>query len=352
MLHRLAISLVVALLPVPFAAAAEDGPLGRLPKSFVGTLPGASGPGIAWQVDLLADSSFQLRRRYLERDEPDQAHDDIGRWVIGSDGVSLLLQGGREAPVGFAIEAADRLRLLDTDLQPIESELPYTLEIAAVPLLEPVLQLQGMYRYMADAAVFDECRTGRRLPVAFVADNLALERAYLEVQRTGDLEPGGPVLAQLEGRIGMLPPMEGDGLVPQLEPLRFIGLQPEQTCPPLFAQAELRGTEWQLVRLGAEAIVLEENQRRPTLRLAADAPRMAGFGGCNQLLGGFTIDGERLGFSQLASTMMACPVGMALEQALVQALAATERYRVLGHILDLYDEDGLILARFRRAGAD
>jgi heat shock protein HslJ/uncharacterized lipoprotein NlpE involved in copper resistance len=334
---------MIALLAAP--AAADDGPLGALPKSFTGTLPAASGPGIEWQVDLLADGSFQLRQTYLDRG-PDRVHDDIGRWVVGSDGASLLLHGGREAPVGFAIEAPERLRLLDTELLPIESELPYTLAAAAVPPLKPELFLTGMYRYMADAAVFDECLTERRLPVAFVADNLALERAYLALLQAEGLEPGTPVLAQLDGRIAMLPPMEGDGLQPQLEPLRVIGLQAEATCPEPFSQAELRGTEWQLARLGDAPVELAEDQRRPNLTFSPDENRVWGFAGCNRLIGGFAAHGDQLRFSGAGSTMMACPVGMDLEQGLFQALEATERYRVLGRLLDLYDAEGALVARF------
>ncbi len=345
-MRRAAILGAFALASLPLAALASDGPLGQLPKSFAGTLPAASGPGIDWQLDLLEDGSFQLRRTYVDR-QPDNVHDDIGRWVVGSDGMSLLLQGGREAPVGFAIEAPDRLRLLDTDLQPIESDLPYTLDATELPPLEPELSLSGMYRYMADAALFDECLTGRRLPVAFVADNVALERAYLDLQASHGVEPGSPVLAQLEGRIALLPPMEGDGLQPQLEPLRFIAVHPGESCPPLFSEAALRGTEWQLVRLGDDVVMLEENQQRPNLLLSPEELRMSGFGGCNRLLGGFAADGDALRFSQTASTMMACPVGMELEQALLAALAETERYRVLGRLLDLYDGDGAQLARFR-----
>ena len=326
------------------AAAADSAPL-TLPSSFIGTLPAASGPGVDWQLDLLADGSFQLRRTYIDR-APDNVFDSLGRWLVGSDGSSLLLVGGPETSIPLAIESPQRLRLLDREGQPIESELPYELERADVALLEPELELLGLYRYMADAALFDECLTGRRLPVAFVEDNLALERAYLDLQETSDLAPGEPVLAELFGRIARLPPMEGDGLVPTLEPLRFIALHPGETCPAPFITAELRGTEWQLTHLDGEAIELGEDQRRPNIVLMPDELRLAGFGGCNRLLGGFASHGDQLRFSRMASTMMACPVGMELEQELLQALEATERFRVLGRHLDLYAADDTPVARF------
>jgi copper homeostasis protein (lipoprotein) len=330
---------------VPLAAMADDGPFPSLPLSFTGTLPAASGPGIDWQLDLLEDGSFQLRRVYLER-EPDNVVDRIGRWVVSSDGRSLLLAGDPDDEVALAIESAERLRLLDRDARPIESNLPYHLDRADVPLLEPELELRGLYQYMADAALFTECLTGRRLPVAFVADNVALERAYLDLLQSSGREPGSQVLAELSGRIAMLPPMEGDGLVSQLEPLRFIALEPDASCAEPFTQATLRGPEWQLLSLGDEPIELAADQRRPNLMLLPEERRMAGFGGCNRLLGGFAAFDDQLRFSQTASTMMACPVGMDLEQALLQVLEETERYRVLGHHLDLYASDGTPLARF------
>jgi heat shock protein HslJ len=49
---------------------------------------------------------------------------------------------------------------------------------------------------------------------------------------------------------------------------------------------------------------------------------------------------------------MACPVGMDLEQGLLQALEATERFRVLGRQLDLYDADGGQLAQFKAGTAN
>ena len=80
-----------------------------------------------------------------------------------------------------------------------------------------------------------------------------------------------------------------------------------------------------------------------------DELRLAGFGGCNRLLGGFASFGEQLRFSRMASTMMACPVGMELEQELLQALEATDRFRLLGRHLDLYAADGSPVARFLAA---
>lgn len=344
--------ILMGLMPGPLAAADDDdaGPLGQLPRSFTGTLPAASRAGVDWQLDLLADGSFQLRRTDPDP-ASDGAEDAIGRWFVGSDEESLLLAGGAEA-IAFAIESPDRLQLLDQAARPIDPAPDEALKSAEVALLEPELELRGRYRYMADAALFEECLTGRRLPVAFTEDNLALERAYLALQETAGQAPGEPALAELIGRIALLPPMEGDGLVPQLEPVRFLSVHADATCPEPFTQATLAGPDWLLLDLGHEPIALAAEQRRPFVTLIEDGRRVAGFAGCNRLSGGVETEDAELRFGPTAVTMMACPVGMDLEAALLGALEATRRYRILGQQLDLFDANGAPLARFEAGVAE
>lgn len=88
------------------------------------------------------------------------------------------------------------------------------------------LPLKGLFTYMADAAVFESCATGRRLPVAMEADYASAERAYLE-SRT---EPGAPLLVTLVGHIDRRPPMEGNDLVEMLVIDRFDSTHPGDDC--------------------------------------------------------------------------------------------------------------------------
>jgi uncharacterized lipoprotein NlpE involved in copper resistance len=48
---------------------------------------------------------------------------------------------------------------------------------------EPSFAMRGIYSYMADATIFMECQTGRKLSVALEGNNLSLERAYLKVRQ-------------------------------------------------------------------------------------------------------------------------------------------------------------------------
>ena len=62
------------------------------------------------------------------------------------------------------------------------------------------------------------------------------------------------------------------------------------------------------------------------------------------------IEGERIDFGRVASTMMACPpIAMGQEMALFHALEAARRWQIdpTGQALILFDESGAGLAAFR-----
>ena len=234
------------------AEQAPPGALGALPATFAGELPCADCPGIRYQLDLLQDGAFFLRRVYLGR-EPDHVFDDIGSFAIASGGRTLVLMGGREAPIRFAVRDQDTLALLDLEGREIVSELNYDLtRQATLPPLEPRLAMRGMYQYFADAGRFTECLSRMNLPVAQERDNAALERAYGEARR----QPGEELLVTLDGQIALRPKMEGEGLELALVPHRFIGVWPGETCGARFDTAPLENSYWKLTRLGDAPVLV------------------------------------------------------------------------------------------------
>jgi uncharacterized lipoprotein NlpE involved in copper resistance len=225
--------LTLQLLPVGGPAprpAARPAPLGQLPASWRGALPGADGP-VRWQVDLAADGSYQLRQEFLNRPAPNR-FDDIGRWRLVPGSQRLVLRGGREAPLFFQpLAAGAALQKLDLQGRPIPSRHPNRLQRLAVPQpIEPRLHLLGMMRYLADAATIQLCATGQRLPISMEADYLRLERAYMKA-RPG-AAAGSPLLVNLEGLITTRPSAEpGRPPVRTLVVKRFVGVHPGKGCP-------------------------------------------------------------------------------------------------------------------------
>jgi copper homeostasis protein (lipoprotein) len=314
---------------------------GDFPASYEGELPCADCPGIFYHLDLFEDGVFFLRTTYLGRGTG-AILDTVGSWTL--DGKErLALFGDPEAPILFRVVDPGTLRKLDAEGRDIDSSLNYDLRRKdTVGTIEPRLTMRGMYRYMADAALFDECLSGRRFQVAQEADNIALERAYLEAQR----QPGEELLVSLQGRITERPAMEGDTMVLTVVPEHFIGVWPGEICAARITTSELFDTRWALTRLNDEPIVLAENQRAPHLVLDSRDHRVSGFGGCNRLKGSFEIEGRSITFSRMASTKMACIPGGDMEKAFLSALEKTTSFDKTAHHLEFLDGEGRIIARF------
>lgn len=203
--------------------------------------------------------------------------------------------------------------------------------------------MRGQYRYMADAGIFTDCASGNPLPVAQVRDNAALESAYLKARP----EAGAQLLATVVGRVETRKGMEGPAR-PTLIVEHFVSIAAAPCDKP--AAATLEDSYWELVQLGSEPVKLATDQRAPYLVLASAGHRASGYAGCNGMTGGYTLEGAKLSFTQMASTMMACAQGMELEQAFHAALAKTAKWRLEGSRLVLLDAGGSIVAAF--SGAD
>jgi copper homeostasis protein (lipoprotein) len=200
-----------------------------------------------------------------------------------------------------------------------------------------------MYRYIADAGLFNECLTRRQMPVAQEAANAALEAAYSMARA----QAGEPLLVNIEGRIVERPRVEGSGVQSVVVVERFVNLWPGETCGVQFSQPPLEGTYWKLVRLGETAVVAGQRQREAHLVLDSAAHRVSGSTGCNRLTGSYRLDGQSLRFSQVAMTRMACDGTVAaIEQSFTKALDAARTWAIKGDHLELYGEGGSRAARF------
>ena len=84
----------------------------------------------------------------------------------------------------------------------------------------------------------------------------------------------------------------------------------------------LEGTEWTLVS-GVDA----PDDAVPTLTL--EEGNASGFGGCNNFMGGYELDGDSISIGPLAGTLMACEEPkMAAETAYLPALEAADSWAV------------------------
>ena len=204
----------------------------------------------------------------------------------------------------------------------------------------PGMELEGMFRYMANAALFRDCRNNKTYPVSMESQYIELEHAYLN----SGIKLGSEVMVKLRGRLLERPSMEDNSYKIKLIVDKLHNILPDDACSPTV-HAELIGTYWRLAELNGEMVNTPEGMKEAHMILAGAESRVHGNAGCNNFFGQFKTSENTLAFSAIGSTMMACPQAMDTERGFLTALGATTRYEIIGLFLKLYAEDQL-LARF------
>lgn len=102
---------------------------------------------------------------------------------------------------------------------------------------------------------------------------------------------------------------------------------------------------WKLVEVMGQPV--SAGPKEPYILLKEDGHRLVGNGGCNGLGATYELkEPQRLAFTQIVSTMMACP-NLATEQTMFKALEMTDSYTLNGNDLVLNRARMAPLARFK-----
>jgi heat shock protein HslJ/uncharacterized lipoprotein NlpE involved in copper resistance len=317
-----------------------------LPASFVGALPCKGSLGVRAQLDLWPDGVFHLQRVCAGTPARD---DDRGRWQRTPEGDGIRLHGGQEMPLAFAWRGPGVLVPLDAQGQAIGNG---PSELRRLPTFQPAplaLTLHGMFRYMADAASFEECLTGRTYPVAMEAEYLALERAYAESEAGGT---GKPIMASFDGELADRPAMEGERMTPTVIVQRFVNLWPGGRCERAMSRTSLAETYWRLVRLRSLPVVTPEGQREAHLVFHSRDGRYKGSFGCSRYTGQYHVDGDQLAFESpqwsaegdCKETDPDSPEPPRSEYA--EALDAARHWTINAQVLEWFDVNGSSVALF------
>ncbi|WP_445944837.1 YbaY family lipoprotein [Roseateles sp. PN1] len=352
-----------------------------LPASFAGIVPCADCQGIAQTLTLRPDGLYRLRSFYLGK--PAGPFLEHGRWSSQDSGSKLLLRSGLAQRVlalskPSGAQAAE-LNWLSPEGKAIVSASPSVLRaVAQVDPISETLRWRGELQWRGDAARFTDCDSGLSWPVATASG--AFEALRVEFSRLRG-KSDAPLLLQIDGHLqglGTGPSGAGE----QLWVDQVISAEAEGRCavravmkaPPDYqtsgaasspaaspasatasataataASASLTNTYWKLLELKGKAVPRPEEQGREVqITLLAQDQRVAGFSGCNRLMGSYRLgEAGQLKFGQLAGTMMACaPAAMALEQQVHAMLAQVASYRLQGQQLELRNAEQQVLARF------
>lgn len=123
--------------------------------------------------------------------------------------------------------------------------------------------------------------------------------------------------------------------------------KPEPRRPvPNKGLTPLADTQWKLIQLGVQQIVITPPQRPVTLAFSPEGKRIAGSAGCNSYIGTFTDEHGKLQLDPGNMTMMACadPAG-SREHKFVAMLRSADGYRIDGDFL-LLTHNGKTVAKF------
>lgn len=147
--------------------------------------------------------------------------------------------------------------------------------------------------------------------------------------------------------------MKNTILVSLLIVLAFSGCKSTQTTgaanqikstSPNIAMQE---TYWKLTELMGKPVKQSEGMKKEIhIILKTQDNRLQGFGGCNTLMGKYELkEGNRIAFSGVASTMMACP-DLAIETEFNKMLGAVDNYSINGNTMSLNKARMAPMARF------
>lgn len=111
---------------------------------------------------------------------------------------------------------------------------------------------------------------------------------------------------------------------------------------------ELNGTHWQLDSLVSSDSNITQLPVDTDLFIIFENEAVSGSGGCNSFSGEVTVNAPQMSFDNIAATLMACADdGVAQrESEFFTMLEKVVTYEIVGDMLTLYDEDGVMLATF------
>jgi len=116
--------------------------------------------------------------------------------------------------------------------------------------------------------------------------------------------------------------------------------------PSNNSAASLENTYWKLMLLDDTAVSTPEGAREIQFVLNSETHRVSGFSGCNSMMGVYTVEKEKLVFSNMGGTRMACADTMELELRIHQMFSKVANWKISGETLTLIDSRGKAIATF------
>ena len=113
------------------------------------------------------------------------------------------------------------------------------------------------------------------------------------------------------------------------------------------ASGAVENATWRLTTLPGRTPPPADDRNAVTVSF--EAGRVHGFAGCNQFMGSYTLEGDKLVLGTLAGTMMACPEpAMSVENDFLKLFSGTLKFAVAGSAMNLTPAAGGQALQFER----
>lgn len=96
--------------------------------------------------------------------------------------------------------------------------------------------------------------------------------------------------------------------------------------PGATSTAGLMDTKWVFQTINGQRLDLPDGAETPWLKLSGD--QLQGFGGCNALMGGYTLSGDKLSFTNIGSTKKYCEGIQPTENAVKEVLGKVDSFKL------------------------
>ncbi len=312
-----------------------------LPAVFRADLALKQCPATSFELVLRPDGLYFLQmEKSISGNDAVQA--EIGVWRYNEEKEVVQLTSYDKAVRVLAIIGKQVLKLIKVSGGMMPSLIRYNFTLTDTePTYEGGVRVQGMYSRKRGRGIFLECLSGVSFPLLNKNRAAEAEQAYQGILHGRSESLFVTLDVRFSSRSG-----RGDRLIP----MRSVSLDPYRSCKGKERQiATIADNRWCLLEVDGKTPEQESLSKPPFLKVQSGEQLIQGVAGCNNFTGSWLFTDNNFIFSRIASTRMACPVGMEMEYAFLQALDHTRRYTIKGDILSLRDRRGKVLARLRHS---
>lgn len=308
------------------------------PATFSGAIPCEDCAEVGITLNLLPDTMYQLRKRYKNNKGPDKIESQIGKWLYLPDDKLLILGKQQGLLKTYTVESSDKLLFVEWEGTDNASQIQYELlRDEKVDPFADLVKIIGDFEVRNGSGIFTECATGVTFAVRTHKDYPRLLQNYMNTPHDKDQ----PLLASALVQI-----VEGINGQPELSIENFKKIYPDSNCEGSKIRTSLTGTFWYLQDVSGLSAIKPAEEKQPYLLLNSDRSFQAN-GSCNEMKGSYLVKGDLFLINRKPEIRMACPSGIGVENKLVKAFKKTKSFKIDAGMLELLDQEGQVIARFK-----